>query len=96
MLAAQVTLPDGRSTLCLLPNKFNKKLWLKRGGYAIIEEAPASQQPAQGEDADAATEAAAAAPSQQQHQQGTKITGTIVAVLYDEHIRELKKIPGAW
>ena len=30
-------LPDGQQTLCMLPAKFNKKLWVKRGGYLIIE-----------------------------------------------------------
>jgi probable RNA-binding protein EIF1AD len=34
----QVTLPDGRNTLCLLPAKFNKKLWIRRGGYLIIDQ----------------------------------------------------------
>ena len=33
----QVQLPDGQQTLCMLPAKFNKKLWVKRGGYLIIE-----------------------------------------------------------
>ena len=34
----QVTLPGGRNTLCLLPAKFNKKLWIRRGGYLIIDQ----------------------------------------------------------
>ncbi|KAL0039758.1 hypothetical protein WJX77_007021 [Trebouxia sp. C0004] len=29
---------DGRDLLCFLPAKFNKKLWIKRGGYIIVEE----------------------------------------------------------
>lgn len=33
----QVKLPDGQQTLCVLPSKFNKKLWVKRGGFLIIE-----------------------------------------------------------
>jgi translation initiation factor IF-1 len=32
-----VKLPSGKQTLCVLPNKFNKKLWIKRGGYLIIQ-----------------------------------------------------------
>lgn len=35
--ATQVKLPGGEQTLCVLPAKFNKKLWIKRGGYLIIE-----------------------------------------------------------
>ena len=34
----QVTRPDGSNTLCLLPAKFNKKLWIRRGGYLIIDQ----------------------------------------------------------
>lgn len=33
----QVEFPDGRTTLCLLPAKFHKKLWIKRGNFLIIE-----------------------------------------------------------
>lgn len=33
----EVKLPSGQQTLCVLPNKFNKKLWIKRGGYLIIQ-----------------------------------------------------------
>lgn len=32
---------DGRQLLCFLPAKFNKKLWIKRGGYIIVEEGDA-------------------------------------------------------
>lgn len=32
---------DGRDLLCFLPAKFNKKLWIKRGGYIIVEEGDA-------------------------------------------------------
>ena len=34
----QVEFPDGRRTLAMLPARFNKKLWVRRGGYLIIEE----------------------------------------------------------
>lgn len=29
-------LASGEQTLCLLPAKFNKKLWVKRGGFLIV------------------------------------------------------------
>ncbi|KAL3143578.1 hypothetical protein ABBQ38_002375 [Trebouxia sp. C0009 RCD-2024] len=29
---------DGRDLLCFLPAKFNKKLWIKRGGFIVVEE----------------------------------------------------------
>ncbi len=35
---AQVELPDGRVTLCIMPHKFNKKLWVRKGGFVIVEE----------------------------------------------------------
>ena len=31
--------PDGRSTLCLLPAKFHKKLWIKKGNFLYVEAA---------------------------------------------------------
>ena len=37
LTCAQVQFPDGRRTLCLLPAKFHKKVWIKRGNYLIIE-----------------------------------------------------------
>ena len=33
--------PDGRRTLAMLPARFNKKLWVRRGGFLVIEEAVA-------------------------------------------------------
>lgn len=68
---SQVEFPDGRQTLVLMPAKFNKKLWVKRGGYLLVEDSPAA-----GDD--------------------SKITGTIVSVLYDDHIKQLSKMPGVW
>lgn len=35
----QVEYPDGRRTLCLLPARFHKKVWIKRGSYLIIQTA---------------------------------------------------------
>lgn len=35
--ALQVQFPDGKRTLCLIPARFHKKLWIKRGNYLIIE-----------------------------------------------------------
>lgn len=69
----QVEYSDGRRTLCLMPAKFNKKLWVRRGGYLIVEESEAAQQDS-----------------------ASRVTGTIVSVLYDEHVRQLQKLPGVW
>ncbi|GLC42676.1 hypothetical protein PLESTB_001126200 [Pleodorina starrii] len=66
-----VEFPDGRQTLVLMPAKFNKKLWVKRGGYLLVEDSPAA-----GDD--------------------TKVTGTILSVLYDDQIKQLSKMPGVW
>jgi hypothetical protein len=38
--APQVEFPGGRRTLAMLPARFNKKLWVRRGGYLVVEEAP--------------------------------------------------------
>ena len=70
MAMPQVELVGGRKTLAMLPNKFNKKLWIRKGGYVIVEE-----------------EERAAADS--------KVSGLIVSILYDEHIKQLKK-RGEW
>ena len=64
--------PDGKSTLVLLPAKFNKKLWVRRGGFVIIDEV----------DAEATGD--------------NRVTGTIVSVLFDADVRQLKKLPGVW
>ena len=34
----QAETADGRDLLCFLPAKFNKKLWIKRGGFVVVEE----------------------------------------------------------
>lgn len=36
---AQVEFPDGRRTLCLIPAKFHKKLWIKNGNFLVVEAA---------------------------------------------------------
>ena len=41
ILFLQAETADGRDLLCFLPAKFNKKLWIKRGGYIIVEEGDA-------------------------------------------------------
>ncbi len=64
--------PDGRSTLCLLPAKFHKKLWVKNGNYLIVEDAP---------------EAAG---------EGSRVTGQILAVLFADHVKQLKRMEGVW
>jgi translation initiation factor IF-1 len=65
-----VEFPSGQQTLCLLPAKFNKKLWVKRGGFLIIESTPVDDD--------------------------SRVTGSILSVLYDEDIQELKRVPGVW
>ncbi|PSC76350.1 RNA-binding EIF1AD [Micractinium conductrix] len=68
----EVEFPDGRSTLCLLPAKFHKKLWICKGSYCIIEEQAAA---AEGE---------------------RRVTGVIEAVLYADHVKQLRRMPGVW
>ena len=110
----------------MMPNKFNKKLWVKRGGFTLIDEAVASSSTtattpgagapdsqtqcaasadgelssstAGGEGAQEGSTLAAAAPSSSGGAAagGNKITGTIIAVLYDAQIKQLRKMPGAW
>ena len=43
-MIVQAETADGRDLLCFLPAKFNKKLWIKRGGYIIVEEGDADVQ----------------------------------------------------
>jgi hypothetical protein len=57
----------------MMPAKFNRKLWVKRGGYLIIESSSEAEQ-----------------------DKASRVTGTICAVLYEEHIKQLKKMPGVW
>lgn len=33
----EVERPDGKTTLCLLPAKFHKKIWIRRGSFVIVE-----------------------------------------------------------
>ena len=64
--------PDGRSTLALLPAKFHKKLWVRKGSYLIVEDA-----------AEAGDE-------------GSRVTGLVAAVLYADHVKQLRRMPGVW
>lgn len=34
---SQVAFPDGHRTLCLIPARFHKKLWIKNGSYVILD-----------------------------------------------------------
>mmetsp|Transcript_21634 Transcript_21634/g.60134 ORF Transcript_21634/g.60134 Transcript_21634/m.60134 type:complete len:178 (+) Transcript_21634:68-601(+) len=68
----EVEFPDGHTTLVLLPTRFQKKLWVKNGGFVVIDKADEAEV------------------------DGCKITGTIAAVLYDTHIKQLKREPGIW
>jgi probable RNA-binding protein EIF1AD len=62
----EVEFADHSTALCLIPAKFNKKLWIRRGGVLIVEK-PVN------EAADA------------------KVTGTVIAVLYAEHLKQMQK-----
>lgn len=33
----QVEFPDGKHTLCIIPAKFHKKLWIRNGSYLMVE-----------------------------------------------------------
>eukprot|EP00878_Enallax_costatus_P043174 GHUV01050954.1.p1 GENE.GHUV01050954.1~~GHUV01050954.1.p1 ORF type:complete len:213 (+),score=64.13 GHUV01050954.1:141-779(+) len=57
----------------MMPAKFNRKLWVRRGGYLIIEPSLEGEQDA-----------------------NSRVTGTICTVSYDEHIKQLRKMPGVW
>lgn len=67
----QVAFPSGDTTSVTLPARFNKLLYVKRGGYLIVE----------------TSEEAAAS--------GVAVTGFVVAVLYDDDVKGLKK-SGEW
>jgi probable RNA-binding protein EIF1AD len=66
----QVEFPDGRTTLCLLPAKFHKKLWIKKGNYLIVEDSPEATD--------------------------SRVTGQILAVLFVDHVKQLKRMQGIW
>lgn len=68
----QVEFPDSRSTLCLLPAKFHKKLWIRKGSFLIVEDAPEASS------------------------EGQRVTGFVAAVLYADHVKQLRRMPGVW
>lgn len=39
----EVERADGARTLVLMPAKFNKKLWVRRGGYLVVDESEEAQ-----------------------------------------------------
>lgn len=65
----QVEFPDGKRTLCIIPAKFHKKLWIRNGSYLMVE-------------ADRDIEAA--------------VSGQVTRVLFDEHVKQLQRMPGVW
>lgn len=65
----QVEFPDGRKTLCLLPAKFHKTLWIKKGNYLIVEDCAEAD---------------------------SRVTGQIVAVLFADQVKQLKRLKGVW
>mmetsp|Transcript_16659 Transcript_16659/g.28595 ORF Transcript_16659/g.28595 Transcript_16659/m.28595 type:complete len:232 (+) Transcript_16659:130-825(+) len=105
----EVSYPDGSTTLCMLPSKFNKTLWIKRGGYVLIEEgqvATATQSASQGPGDPAGKpgppetgtggEESAQSRGAPISSRGNKVTGTIAAILYDQQVRQLKRMKGVW
>lgn len=68
----EVEFPDSRSTLCLLPAKFHKKLWIRKGSFLIVEDAPEASS------------------------EGQRVTGFVAAVLYADHVKQLRRMPGVW
>lgn len=62
----EVQFENKSTTLCMIPAKFNKKLWIRKGGLVIVD------QTVQG-----GTDA--------------KVTGTIAAVLYPEHLKQFRR-----
>ena len=65
----QVEFPYGKRTLCIIPAKFHKKLWIRNGSYLMVE-------------ADRNIEAA--------------VSGQVTRVLFDEHVKQLQRMPGVW
>ncbi|KAJ7520699.1 hypothetical protein O6H91_19G018100 [Diphasiastrum complanatum] len=61
----------GQTTLCLLPAKFHKSLWIKKGNYVLVDEGD----------------------RQKAVESKSKVTGTISQVLFEDHVRILKKSP---
>eukprot|EP00887_Chlorella_sp_A99_P007364 scaffold2.g7364.t1 len=69
----EVEFPEGRATLALLPAKFHKKLWIKRGTYLVVEDA-----------------------SEEVAEDGGRVTAQILAVLYEDHVKQLKRMHSVW
>jgi probable RNA-binding protein EIF1AD len=63
----EVQFEDSSTTLCMIPAKFNKKLWIRKGGLVVVEQTVTG-----------ATDA--------------KVTGTVFAVLYPEHLKRFRKL----
>ncbi len=61
---------NGDKTLCLLPAKFQKTIWIKMGSYVFVNEG----------NRDKAVE------------DGSKVTGTISRVLFEEQTRAMQKL----
>lgn len=78
-LATQVEYPDGTNTLCLLPAKFHKKIWIKCGNYLIIEDTP---------DADARVTGQIVSVLYYDHVKQLKRLGTIWPSEFDDVIEE--------
>ncbi len=100
----QVERPDGSTFFAVLPARFHKRLWVKRGGFLIVDapdgtagcgEAEGEAEAEAGAPAPAPAPAAAAAAASTAKGPG-KVAGVIAAVLYEPDVRRLKAMPGVW
>ena len=64
----EVLFADGSQTLCMIPSKFNKTLWIRKGGLLVVDK-----------------------PIADSAAGGAKVTSNVIAVLYDEHVKQLRK-----
>jgi hypothetical protein len=42
MQVVEVLLQDGSSTLCMIPSKFNQRMWIKHGAVLVVEQTVAT------------------------------------------------------
>eukprot|EP01087_Luapelamoeba_hula_P020211 TRINITY_DN6857_c0_g1_i1.p1 TRINITY_DN6857_c0_g1~~TRINITY_DN6857_c0_g1_i1.p1 ORF type:complete len:211 (-),score=60.69 TRINITY_DN6857_c0_g1_i1:178-810(-) len=79
----EVQYPNGEQILCLLPAKFNKTIWIKRGQYVIIE--PFTELMNN--------------KHKNKNTITAKIKGRVVFILLNDHVKQFKKLgkwPAEW
>ena len=80
----QVERPDGSTFFAVLTSRFHKKLWVKRGGFLIVD----TPDEATGGGDDGAPSTSTKGPG--------KVAGVIAAILYEADVRRLKGMAGVW